>query len=205
MPAAKGKLLEEPTGGQVAPTMAYMNKSPLKGGLTWAQCELVKIDCDEACASYSGGGQGDVPTVRGGKRRHRPPRKLPRPNAPYMPTAGCCCRPRRCTDLTFRRSHSSPSPVANSRNNPGRRPCAMAAADCQEARLVIDANRCSGELAALLVHGVRDIMSPCLYWEAVALALQAAIAPSDADKSACALVLDWANPSSMVFEHIAAN
>ena len=64
-------MMEEPTGGQVAPTMAFMNKSPMKGGLTWAQCELVKIDSDEASASYSGGGQGDVPTVRGGKRRYR--------------------------------------------------------------------------------------------------------------------------------------
>ena len=35
--------MEEPSGGHVAPTMAYMNTSPLKGGLTWAQCELVKV------------------------------------------------------------------------------------------------------------------------------------------------------------------
>ena len=61
----KSSKLEEPSGGTVAPTLACMNRAHHTGGITWAQCALVKIDGAEASASFSGGGQGDVPTVRG--------------------------------------------------------------------------------------------------------------------------------------------
>lgn len=61
----KSSRLEEPSGGTVAPTLACMNRAHHTGGITWAQCALVKIDGAEASASFSGGGQGDVPTVRG--------------------------------------------------------------------------------------------------------------------------------------------